>query len=277
MTMEQKALHTKSIWKSNLLSDIRIAREAGFGAVEMAGTKVWDYLEAGRTATQAKEVLKQYDMKMISINDIAHVERSDDETIARTLKEAHVLSSFARDVDCDCIQLVPLCALEGRPEDEVIDLTAKNIRRICDVGAQYGVRFQLEPVAWSPIHSLRTTKMLIDAVGRDNFGTVIDFWHLWYGAETTPDDVRAFDPSKMYHIHFCDGTRNEPGTVCDETVLRGCYAGEGDIPLHEWVQAVKDAGYDGWWSYELVSAYHWQSDTKEVAGKTKELLDFYVG
>ncbi|MGM9617258.1 sugar phosphate isomerase/epimerase family protein, partial [Butyricicoccus sp.] len=259
------------------LSDIRIAREAGFGAVEMAGTKVWDYLEAGRTAAQAKEVLKQYDMKMISINDIAHVERSDDETIARTLKEAHVLSSFARDVDCDCIQLVPLCALEGRPEEEVIDLTAKNIRRICDVGAQYGVRFQLEPVAWSPIHSLRTTKMLIDAVGRDNFGTVIDFWHLWYGAETTPDDVRAFDPSKMYHIHFCDGTRNEPGTVCDETVLRGCYAGEGDIPLHEWVQAVKDAGYDGWWSYELVSAYHWQSDTKEVAGKTKELLDFYVG
>lgn len=275
--MERKALHTKSIWKSNLLSDIRIAREAGFGAVEMAGTKVWDYLEAGRTAAQAKEVLKQYDMKMISINDIAHVERTDDETISRTLKEAHALSSFARDVDCDCIQLVPLCALEGRPEEEVIDLTAKNIRRICDVGAQYGIRFQLEPVAWSPIHSLRTTKMLIDAVSRDNFGTVIDFWHLWYGAETTTDDVRAFDPSKMYHIHFCDGTRNEPGTVCDETVLRGCYAGEGDIPLHEWVQAVKDTGYDGWWSYELVSAYHWQSDTKEVAEKTKELLDFYVG
>lgn len=40
--MAGKALHTKSIWKSNLLSDIRIAKQAGFGALEMAGTKVWD-------------------------------------------------------------------------------------------------------------------------------------------------------------------------------------------------------------------------------------------
>ena len=274
--MNRKALHTKSIWKSNLLSDIRIASEAGFGAVEMAGTKVWDYLEGGCKPELVNQTLEKYQMQMISINDIAHVERTDDESIARTLKEAKVLSSFAQQVGCDCIQLVPLCALEGRPEEEVIELTAKNIRRICDIGAQYGIRFQLEPVAWSPIHSLKTTKALIDAVDRDNFGTVVDFWHLWYGAETTLDDVRAFDPKRIYHIHFCDGTRNEPGTQCDETILRGCYAGDGDIPLADWVQAVKDTGYDGWWSYELVSAYHWQADTKEVAAQTSKLLDQYA-
>ena len=274
--MAGKALHTKSIWKSNLLSDIRIAKQAGFGALEMAGTKVWDYLEAGCTPETVKEVLAQYDMRIISINDIAHVERTDDDNIARMLRETETLSAFAREVGCDCIQLVPLCALEGRPEEEVIELTAKNIRRICDIGVRYGVRFQLEPVAWSPIHSLRTAKLLINAVGRDNFGTVIDFWHLWYGAETTPDDVRALDPSLIYHIHFCDGRRNAPGTVCDETVLRGCYAGEGDIPLTEWVQAVKDTGYDGWWSYELVSAKHWQADTAAVAAETSRLLDRYV-
>lgn len=274
--MAGKALHTKSIWKSNLLSDIRIAKQAGFGALEMAGTKVWDYLEAGCTPETVKEALAQYDMRIISINDIAHVERTDDDNIARMLRETETLSAFAREVGCDCIQLVPLCALEGRPEEEVIELTAKNIRRICDIGVRYGVRFQLEPVAWSPIHSLRIAKLLIDAVGRDNFGTVIDFWHLWYGAETTPDDVRALDPSLIYHIHFCDGRRNAPGTVCDETVLRGCYAGEGDIPLTEWVQAVKDTGYDDWWSYELVSAKHWQADTAAVAAETSRLLDRYV-
>ncbi|MGN1008783.1 MAG: sugar phosphate isomerase/epimerase family protein, partial [Butyricicoccus sp.] len=247
--MNRKALHTKSIWKSNLLSDIRIASQAGFGAVEMAGTKVWDYLDAGRETDDVVDTLRRYDMQMISINDIAHVERADDETIARTLREADTLSAFAQKVGCDCIQLVPLCALEGRPEDEVIELTARNIRRICDIGARYGVRFQLEPVAWSPIHSLRTTKLLIDAVDRNNFGIVVDFWHLWYSAETTPDDLRKFDPSRIYHIHFCGGTRNAPGTVCDETVLRGGYAGEGNIPLADWVQAVKDTGYDSWWSY----------------------------
>jgi len=274
--MIKKALHTKSIWKSNLLSDIRIAKEAGFGAVEMAGTKVWDYIEAGRTTETVKETLKKYNMKMISINDIANVERTDDDSIARMLYETETLSAFAKEVGCDCIQLVPLCALAGRPEEEIIRLTADNIRRICDIGAKYGVRFQLEPVAWSPIHSLRTTKALIEAVDRPNFGTVIDFWHLWYGRETTLDEVRAFDPNRIYHIHFCDGKHNPEGTVCDETVLRGGYAGEGDIPLKDWVEAVKATGYDGWWSYELVSKEHWQSDTKEVAERTSALLDQYL-
>ena len=35
-----KALHTKSIWKSNLMTDIRLASEAGFGAMEVASSKI---------------------------------------------------------------------------------------------------------------------------------------------------------------------------------------------------------------------------------------------
>lgn len=42
-----KALHTKSIWKSNLMTDIRLASEAGFGAMEVASSKIWDYLSSG--------------------------------------------------------------------------------------------------------------------------------------------------------------------------------------------------------------------------------------
>lgn len=34
--MMGKALHTKSIWKSNLMTDIRLASKAGFGAMEVA-------------------------------------------------------------------------------------------------------------------------------------------------------------------------------------------------------------------------------------------------
>jgi len=274
--MNRKALHTKSIWKSNLLSDLRIAKEAGFGAVEMAGDKVHDYLATGLKPEQVKETLERLDLKMISINDVAHVERTDDDSIHRMLAETETLSQFAREVGCDCIQLVPLCALEGRPWEEIRTLTARNIRRIADVGARHGVRFQLEPVAWSPIHSLSQSLELIEAVERDNFGMVIDFWHLWYGGKTAPEDVARMNPAHIYHIHFGDGKKNPPGTICDETDLRGHYAGDGDINMPEWVEAVKASGYEGWWTYELVSAYHWQMDTKEVAENTSRLLDKFV-
>lgn len=274
--MMGKALHTKSIWKSNLMTDIRLASEAGFGAMEVAATKIWDYMSSGNPWSDVTERLQQYNMKIISINDIAHVERTDDDAVRKTLAETEKLSAIAQQLGCDCIQLVPLLALEGRPEDEGIELTAQNIARICDIGAKYGVRFQLEPVGWSPIHSLRSTQKLIQAVGRDNFGTVIDFFHLFVGGETTPDDVRHFDPNRIYHIHFCDCRLPREGEIFDETILRGMYAGEGEVPIAEWVQAVKDTGYDGWWSYELVSAKHWQHDAAEVAAETSRLLDKYV-
>lgn len=259
-----------------MLSDIRIAKQAGFGALEMAGTKVHDYLEAGLKPEVVVKTLEQYGMQIISINDVAHVERTDDASIHQMLKETEVLSRFAQDVGCDCIQLVPLLALEKRPWKEIRHLTANNIRRIADLGAEYGVRFQLEPVAWSPIHSLSQSLELIDEVGRDNFGMVIDFWHLWYGGKTIPDDVAKMDPKLIYNIHFGDGKKNTPGTLCDETDLRGHYAGNGDIPMNDWIDAVKASGYDGWWSYELVSAKHWQMDTQEVANTTSKLLDQYV-
>jgi len=274
--MNRKAIHTKTIWKSNLLSDIRIASEAGFGAVEMVGTKVLEYLESGNSTELVRTTLSNHQIEMISINDVAHVERTDDESISRMLAETETLSEFAQAVGCDCIQLVPLCALAGRPWEEVRRLTGQNIRRIADIGARYGVKFQLEPVAWSPIHSLHQSLELIQEVDRPNFGMVIDFWHLWYGGETTPDEVARLDKDLIYHIHFCDGKKNPPGTVCDETILRGVYAGEGDVHLKDWIDAVKATGYDGWWSYELVSKKHWQMDVKEVAAMTSKLLDDYV-
>jgi sugar phosphate isomerase/epimerase len=274
--MNRKAIHTKTIWKSNLLSDIRIAREAGFGAVEMVGSKVLEYLESGNSVDLVKKTLAEQAIQMISINDVAHVERTDDASISKMLAETETLSSFAQSVGCDCIQLVPLCALAGRPWAEVRELTGQNIRRIADVGARFGVKFQLEPVAWSPIHSLSQSLELIETVGRPNFGMVIDFWHLWYGEETQPDEVAKLDPDLIYHIHFCDGKKNPVGTVCDETDLRGYYAGEGDVPLKDWIDAVKATGYDRWWSYELVSKRHWQMDVQEVAKETSRLLDQFV-
>lgn len=272
----KKALHTKTIYRSNFASDIRIAAQAGYQAVEMVGTKIMNYLDAGYTAADAKRLLKKYNMELVSIVDIANVERTEPNEVERLRHEAEVFSKFAYDLDCRHIQLVPLLAHEGKPFEEVMRLTASSVNQILDIGKPYGIQFQLEPVAWSPIHSLSQSLAFIEYTGRDNLGMVIDFWHLWYGNETTPDEVAALDKNLICNIHFCDGNRNPKGTVCDEEILRGVYAGEGSIPMQEWIDAVKATGYDGYWSYELVSRKHWEADTEEVAQTTSKLLDEYL-
>src|SRR5438270_251897 len=80
------------------------------------------------------------------------------------------------------------------------------------------------------------------------------------GQATTPDDVARLDKNLIYGVHICDGKRRVPGTLWDEGALRGYLPGEGDIPIAEWVAAVKATGFDGVWSAETYSPRHWEAD-----------------
>jgi sugar phosphate isomerase/epimerase len=54
--------------------------------------------------------------------------------------------------------------------------------------------------------------------------------------------------------------------------LREVWPGGGNIPLKEWVDAVKATGYDEWWSPELHSPKHWELDPWDVAYSLRETL-----
>lgn len=272
----KKAIHGKTIYRSNLATDIRVAQECGYCGIEIVVSKLYAYLEQGNTTDDLKTILKKHNVVPVSINDIAHVETEDSKKLDEILHKTETLSNIAKEIDCPTIQLVPLLSLAGRPWKEIVNITSRNIRKIADVGRRFNVSFQMEPVAWSPIHSLSKCLQIIHAAEADNVAMVIDFWHLWSGGETSPEEVAKLNKSMIFNIHFCDGKKAPRDTVWDETVLRGYYPGEGDIPLHDWVNAVKSTQYDGFWSCELISAKHWEDDIKEVAVKMSNAMDDYI-
>lgn len=271
--MNKKALHGKTIYKSNLATDIRVAHECGFTGIEIVASKLFSFLEQGNTTDDLNRILNHFNVKPVCINDICHVETDDAKKLDQILKETEFLSDTAQRINCPTIQLVPLLALEGRPWKDIVNITGKNVGKIGAIGKKYCVGFQMEPVAWSPIHSLSKCLEMIDVAGQDNVRMVVDFWHLWAGGETSPDEVAKLDKSMIYNIHFCDGKRQPRDTVWDETVLRGYYPGHGDIPISDWVDAVKATGYQGYWSCELVSAKHWEDDVFDVATTMSKAMD----
>jgi len=270
-------MHGLSTMYSNVRTDIRIAREAGFDGYEIIETKLLRYLDQGYKAEELLPLFQKYQIRPVCINALKDIERVEPGPRAALLEEAERLSDAAEVLGFNTIQLVPFCGLEGKPWEEVLELTARNVADIADIGKKHGVRFQLEPIAWSPIHSIWQSLELINAAGRDNVGMVIDFWHLWAGGETTPDDVAVLDSTLIYGIHFCDGIRH-PGTgkVWNEQALRSFLPGEGNIPIEAWVAAVKATGYDGSWSSELLSPKHWEWDILDIAIETRRLMEKYI-
>jgi sugar phosphate isomerase/epimerase len=269
-------MHGLTTMHCNIKTDIRLAREAGYEALEIVEMKLLRYLDMGFEAKELNPLFNAYDIRPLCINALKEVERVEPKEREALMIEAERLCAAAEVIGCPTIQLVPFCGLEGRPWDEVLELTARNVADIADIGKRHGVRFQLEPIAWSPIHSLAQSLELMEAAGRDNVGMVIDFWHLWAGEETTPDDVAQLSSSQIYGIHFCDGKRHVPGTEWVEVDLRGYLPGEGDIPVQEWVDAVQSTGFDGVWSCELLSPRHWEWDLLEIAIETKARLEQYT-
>ena len=269
-------MHGLSTMHCNATTEIRMAKETGYEAVELVETKLLRYMDQGFSAEDLVPLLKQHDIRVVCINALKGVERVVPDERKQLMAEAERICAAAEALSCPVVQLVPFCGLAGRPYSEVIDLTAKNVADIADVGKQHGIRFQLEPIAWSPIHSLKQSLELIDKVDRDNVGMVIDFWHLWAGEETSPEEVARLDKSMICGVHFCDGKRIPKGTDWTEEGCRGFLPGEGDIPVQEWVAAVKATGFDGTWSSELLSPKHWEWDLWQIADECRRLMIEYT-
>ncbi len=259
------ALHGMCTLYSNILSDIRIAKEAGYQGLEIHTEKLWRYIGAGFGTYDLKKALDEASIKPTAIDIIGAVEATLREQQADIFKQAEILCLWAKEIGAPTIQLNAFCGLDGFSVEDNIDLTAKNIRQIADIGKEYGIRFQYEGAAWTPISSLESCLTLIDTVNRDNFGLVIDVWHLWACRGAEPSEIAKIDKNLIYNVHLSDGKRpavNEPWV--DERSLRGFIIGEGDIPMDEWVSAIIETGYDGYYSGEFLNDQLWERDHLEI-------------
>lgn len=273
----QFGLHGLLVRYSNVATDIRIAAETGYDAVELHTDKLDRYLAAGFDGSDLRSALDTHKMKVSCIDIIGDVETQDQEKKRGVLEKTEILSRTAREIGCDTIQLNGFMELSERSEGENIRLTARNIREICNIGAEYGIRFQYEGAAWTPIHSLDQCRALVEEVGEDNFGLVIDFWHFWASRGGDPEDVARLGYEMIYGVHISDGYRPAEGDAwVEETELRGALPGDGDIPVQEWIDAVRSTGYDGYFSGEILCHRLWEADLMEIAEDTlRRMKDYF--
>jgi len=271
------ALHSLTTMHCNCLTEVRLARDLDYQGIEFMVAKFLRYLDQGGQAATLRAACEQAGTPAVCLNALVPCDRFGKQDHQALLEECERLSAAAAGLGCPTIQLVFLTQLAGYPWPEVRRLTAQNAAELADIGRAYGIRFQLEPIAWAPMNSLAQTLEVIAETGRDNLGLVVDFWHLWAGEATTPDDVARLDKNLIYGIHICDGKRRAPGALWNEGQQRGYLPGEGDIPLRDWVAAVKATGYDGVWSAETYSPRHWEDDLYDLAATCRDRVLAYIG
>lgn len=266
----------------DILTDIRIARETGYGGIEIIGGKLYRYLDQGYDLKSISETLG--DFPVVGIGYVQDIERQQPEEYQALLQECEKMCSIAKQLGCSMVQLLtgPIGpgvgeeggyqGLVGHSWPEIRDLTSKNLKVLADIGTRYGLEFYLEPLSWTPLYTLKQTLELLDRTERNNVKLLIDFWHHWTSG-TKPEDIAKLNRNLIAGVHFCDSL---PVTDKVTHQLREVWTGAGHIPLQEWVNAVVSTGFDGWWSCELFSKVHWEMDPLETARLLKDTLRYLL-
>ncbi|MGK9174610.1 sugar phosphate isomerase/epimerase [Yokenella regensburgei] len=272
----QKALHGISTHYCNILTDARIARDTGYDSLELLSAKLVRYLDNGGTTQKLKQVADGYGLSVGCVNALLEIERHKGDEKKAMLAEATRLTRAAAELNCPTVQILALNGIDDQPDDTVMDIITENVGAIARIGEEYGVRYQIEVIAFTKFRTLQQGLEVIRRVGKKNVGMVIDFWHL-YAAGNTPEEVAKLDKDLIYGVHFCDGRLPKPGEAWDQMVLRNYMPGEGELDIQAWVDAVKATGYDGMWSAELFSPNRWEYDLYDIATECRENMEKYLG
>ncbi len=126
------------------------------------------------------------------------------------------------------------------------------LQEVTRILADYDLRLGLEYVGTTTlltsrkfpfIHTMAETAELIEAVGHDNLGYVLDSWH-WWQAGDTAEDIKKLQADSITLIDLNDAPLGVPkGEHLDNR--RELPAATGVIDVKTFLNALRNIGYDG--------------------------------
>lgn len=130
----------------------------------------------------------------------------------------------------------------GQTHERSMEYLVEAIKECAGVGAGIGVRFALEPMnryETDLIHTAAEALALVERIGADNFGLLLDTFHMNVEEPVIEDSIRACG-ERIFHFHVADSNRWYPGAghlnfesileTLAETGYEGCVSGEF-VPL----------------------------------------------
>ena len=221
----------------------RVAR-FGYDAIELVGEP------ANYDVAEVKALAVKHSLKISSLCSIFFGAERDlvaAEAENREKAKAYVRSlvDFAAAIDCPMVIIRPAPFGKTSPTSDKASewgWAVQGIQESADYGATKGIRFCIE--AWNRYetyfgNTVAEVLKLCEAVDRANVGVMGDSFHMALEEKNIAEAYKKAG-KKLFHVHFADSNRAAPG------------AGHTDFePI---MRALKDMGYDGYISFELLPA-----------------------
>jgi sugar phosphate isomerase/epimerase len=260
---------------SDIVTDVEAARRAGFAAIEICDWKIERYLASGGQMYRLRDGIERAGLQVLTINTL------DDSTIhaagsqAEKIERCRQLCIWARDLNCPYIIAGPSYhRAPPVPPASIRRQSAEALREYARIAADHhvSVGFEFHGYATCSIRTVPDALGAVDDAGQPNIGLIIDAFHFHVGG-TSLGNLAHMDTSRLYVVHLTDA--DHPDRASLKKVNRK-FPGEGALPLKAFVEALKQAGYDGPYSLELLRPEYWTMDPFEVARRGMASMQRFV-
>ena len=128
----------------------------------------------------------------------------------------------------------------GQTHAQSMAYLVEALRECSAAAAPHGVRYALEPLnryETDLIHTVVDGLELIERVGADNFGLLLDTFHMNIEEPYIEESIRTCG-DRIFHFHVADSNRWPPGA--------------GHLDFMSILETLFETGYDGWVSGEFM-------------------------
>ncbi len=263
-----------SIMQCDIEEFIEVCAQVGFRELELRDSKVEAYL-VDHSYEDLRALLRKHDIHVATLNSLEYFSLVPEENFDFMLKKAEYMMTLCQLIDCDTLVSVPSKNPHHVPLSEIKPRTVERLQGLADLGNRYGVEVLFEPIGFD-FFSIRKHLDGLDIVKEiknQEVGLLIDTFHFYVG-QNTLDDLKKIPSEKISLIHFHDAADRPRGELRDEDRL---YPGEGVIDLDGFCRVLRDKGYDGPLSVELINPKLWETmSPKDMASKAWDSLKPYL-
>ena len=251
-------LHTWTLDTTPLADVLRIAREAGYNAVELRHVDFARSIEAGMSNDEVLAMIRASGLAVSCVGLETGMLFAKGTEQKRLFDSMDVMCARAAALDCEVMMIAP----GSNPATNVKD-AARNFATGCEIAQKHGLLCALEFGSRHPVvNRLAVAREIVALADKPNAGLLIDTYH----AQFVGDGGRGFEdvPAKdIIAFQFSDAP---PGPlVNDGPALDRLPPGKGVVRWREVLQLLMEKGYERYINYEAPNPALWARAPEEVA------------
>ncbi|NGZ76667.1 2-keto-myo-inositol isomerase [Saccharibacillus alkalitolerans] len=253
---------------SNLVKDLEICEKHGYDYIEIRTMdKLPEYLES-HSLDDLAAYFESHHIKPLAFNALVFFNNRSGEDHDKIIAEFKQMMEWGSRLGVRYVVAVPLVTEEKIARSEIRSSSVSVLRELSDIAKPYGIGIAVEFVGHPQctINTFGEAYEVVEEVGRDNVGLVLDCFH-FHAMGSKREDLERADASKIFILHIDDTEDFQIGLLTDEDRV---WPGQGAIDLDYLLSTLRAKGYDDAVSVELFRPEYYELEAEETIRTAKE-------